>query len=131
LTTDKKYVMLIIEREGNMTEIRFSYNPFTEEFIESNVSHSIAIYNQGKQKQFDEFIRGIILNGVLYLRLYYPFDNLSDLSLTELKQSSRELLELNQLRLVSIIYSKYQLEITEIKFNVENDLLKGIGLANI
>jgi len=114
-----------------MTEIRFSYNPFTEEFIESNVSHSIAIYNQGKQKQFDEFIRGIILNGVLYLRLYYPFDNLSDLSLTELKQSSRELLELNQLRLVSIIYSKYQLEITEIKFNVENDLLKGIGLANI
>ena len=57
-----------------MTEIRFSYNPFTKNYIESGCSHAVALYNKGKQKQFDEYIRGIILDDVLYLRTYYPFD---------------------------------------------------------
>lgn len=114
-----------------MTEIRFSYNPFTNDFIASDSSHSIAIANKGKQKLFDEYIRGIILDDVLYLRLYYPFIDLSDLSLIDLKQRSRQLLEYNRSKIKLLILKEYKIEIKEIKFNVENDLLKGIGLANI
>lgn len=114
-----------------MSEIRFSYNPITNDYIESNVSHAIAIYNKGKQKQFDEYIRGIILDGVLYLRLYYPYDDLSELSLVQLKQKSLELLEYYKNKILFII-EEYDLgKINEIKYNVENDLLAGIGLANI
>ena len=111
-----------------MTEIRFSYNPFTKDFIESNTSHSIAIYNKGKQKQFDEYIRGIVFNDTLYLRLYYPFDDLSELSLVELKQKSRALLEQYKKEVLNKLGNTL---IVGIQFNVENDLLKGIGLANI
>lgn len=109
-----------------MTEIRFSYNPFTKNYIESGCSHAVALYNKGKQKQFDEYIRGIILDDVLYLRTYYPFD-LSSLSLVELHQKSRQLLDQYLPEILKVI----SIEPKEIKFNVENDLLKGIGLANI
>ena len=114
-----------------MTEIRFSYNPFTKDFIESSCSHSVAIYNKGKQKQFDEYIRGIILDDVLYLRLYYPFPDLSELSLVELKQKSYELLLMNKHLIIDLIKDKYDIEIETFNFNVENDLLQGVGLANI
>lgn len=114
-----------------MTELRFSYNPFTKDFIESDTSHTIAIYNKGKQKQFDEYIRGIIIDGVLYLRLYYPFDDLSDLSLIELKQKSRELLDHYCIDILAVLWAYNEFRPKEVKFNVENDLLQGIGLANI
>ena len=111
-----------------MTEIRFSYNPFTKDFIESSCSHSVAIYNKGKQKEFDQYIRGIILDNVLYLRLFYPFNDIDELDLIELKQKSRELLESFEDDLLSEVRGT---RISEIKYNVDNDLLSGIGLANI
>jgi len=114
-----------------MSEIRFSYNPFTKDYIESDCSHSIAILNKGKQKQFDEYIRGIIFENKLYLRLYYPFDDLSELSLVQLKQKSRELLDKYKKELLQVLQKNKVGGLTEIKFNVENDLLTGIGLANI
>lgn len=111
-----------------MTEIRFSYNPFTKDYIEGGVSHSADIYNRGKTKEFDQYIRGIILDNVLYLRLFYPFNDIDELDLIELKQKSRELLESFKDDLVSQLRGT---RIAEIRYNVENDLLSGIGLANI
>jgi len=110
-----------------MSEIRFSYNPFTKDYIESGVSHSIAIYNKGKQKQFDEYIRGIILDDTLYLRLYYPFEDITEQTITEVKQKSYALLG----DFLPQILTKLELSFKEIHYNVENDLLEGIGLANI
>ena len=114
-----------------MVEKRFSYNPFTCDYVESDSSHSIALYNRGKQKQFDEYIRGIILDNVLYLRLYYPFDDLGELSIVQLKQKSRELLENYKDKILFILEENGINNISSIKYNVENDLLTGIGLANI
>lgn len=114
-----------------MLEIRFSYNPFTKEFIECNCSHALSIYNKGKTDKFDEYIRGIILGNTLYLRLYYPFDDLSELSLIELKQKSRELLESYYMDIAVALWVKYKFRPNDIEYNVENDLLTGIGLANI
>ena len=111
-----------------MSEYRFSYNPFTKDLIVSDTSHSLAIYNKGKQKKFDEYIRGIILDDVLYLRTYYPFPLNYGIAVTELNQKSRELLETYK---DIILEQVKEFKIKEIKFNVDNDLLKGVGLANI
>ena len=111
-----------------MTEIRFSYNPFTKNYIEGGLVHSLEIYSRGKQKQFDEYIRGIIIENKLYLRLYYPFNDLDELDLIQLKQRSRELLENYTDELLRQLRGHL---INEIVYNVENDLLTGIGLANI
>lgn len=113
-----------------MTEKRYSYNPFTNDFFECSQSHSIALYNKGRQKQFDEYIRLIIVNNTLYIRLYYPFEDIDSLSLSELKQKSFTLIKqyekdiLSQLKNLNITPDK-------IVYNVDNDLLKGIRLANI
>lgn len=114
-----------------MSEIRFSYNPFTKDFIESSCSHSVAIYNKGKQKQFDEYIRGIIVKKKLYLRMYYPFNDLGELSLIKLKQHSLSLSNQYLPKLLKALESNLKIVPTDIRYNVENDLLKGIGLANI
>lgn len=112
-------------------EIRFSYNPFTNDFIKCTQSHSHALHNEGKQKLFDEYIRGIIIGDTLYLRTYYPFNDLSDLNLTQLNQRSRQLLEQSRSKINLLVLKEYKIAVKEIKFNVENDLLKGIGLAKI
>ena len=114
-----------------MTEIRFSYNPFTKDYIESGVDHATAIANKGKTKEFDEYIRGILVGDVVYLRLYYPFPDLSELSLVDLKQKSYELLLMNKHTIIDLVKSKFDIDVENIQFNVENDLLQGIGLANI
>lgn len=114
-----------------MTEIRFSYNPFIKDFIESDTSHTVAIYNKGKQKQFDEYIRGIILDGVLYLRLYFPFPLGDEIGIVDLKQKSRELLDYYTDSILDLIKKELDFIPKEIKYNVENDLLSGLGLANV
>lgn len=114
-----------------MCEKRFSYNPFTEEFIESSSSHSIAIYNKGKQKQFDEYIRGIIHDDILYLRTYYPFTIDNYEPQPDLNQKSRELLEYYLDNILNTVKKELGIVPKEIKYNVVNDLLQGIGLANI
>jgi len=114
-----------------MSEIRFSYNPFTKDFVHCTQSHSIALYNIGKQKQFDEYIRGIIVGKKLYLRLYYPFEDLPELTLNDLRQKSRTLLEQYKGEVLKAIKNEYAFSPNAIHYNVENDLLKGIGLVNI
>lgn len=114
-----------------MTEKRFSYNPFTEHFVKCTDSHAIALHNLGQTSEYDEYIRGIILDGVLYLRTYYPFKDLYELTLTELHRRSKQLLEDNKNIITLLILKEYNIKIKEIKYNAENDLLKGIGLVNI
>ena len=126
------YGIIKIEREGRaMTEIRFSYNPFTKDFIESTVCHAIAIANKGKTKSFDEYIRGIIIDDVLYLRTYFPFPISHGISVIELRQKSRELLESFRAEILGVLSYQYKYVTTDIVYNAENDLLEGIGLANI
>lgn len=114
-----------------MSEIRFSYNPFTKDFLHCDTSHSVALYNKGKQKLFDEYIRGIVVGNKLYLRTYYPFEDISNLSLTALNQTSRELLEQYLEVVLKEVKREYNLQDLEIVYNASNDLLTGKGLANI
>jgi hypothetical protein len=111
-----------------MTEERFAYNPFDKNFVECGYSHTSTLNGKG---DFWEYIRGIIVGNKIYLRLYYPFEDLNDLTETRLYQKSRTLLEQYRDKIIKEVKKHYGVELNDIEFNVENDLLKGIGLANI
>lgn len=114
-----------------MKEYRISYNPYTKDYISGNQSHSEQIYNRGRQSSFDEYIRGIILDDVLYLRVYYPFKDLEDLTIDKLYKASWALLKVNTKAILEVIKDKENITIKSIKYNVDNDLLRGLKLANI
>jgi hypothetical protein len=113
-----------------MTEKRYNYNPFTKDFHYCDQSHSVSLYNKGKQKAFDEYIRVIVYEKKLYIRLYYPFPDITDLSMVELKQRGYALIKEYEKALLQEL-KKVDITINEIKYNVDNDLLEGVGIVNI
>ena len=114
-----------------MIEYRILYNPYTRDYISGNQSHSIQLYNKGKQSQFDDYIRGIILDNVLYLRVYYPFKDLQDRELQFILLASKKLLQENIKGILQAIKNKENIIINKIEYNATNDLLSGLKLCNI
>jgi len=114
-----------------MNEYRISYNPYTKDYISGNQSHSVQLYNKGRQASFDEYIRGIILDDVLYLRVYYPYEDIGTLTNVKLYQASFALLKDNTNNILKVIKDKENITIKDIRYNVDNDLLRGLNLANI
>ena len=114
-----------------MNEYRISYNPYTNEYISGQASHAIQLYNKGRQAAYDDFIRGIILDDVLYLRVYYPFKDLENLTSDKLYRASLALLQANTKAILEVIKDKENITIKDIRYNVDNDLLRGLNLANI
>lgn len=114
-----------------MNEYRISYNPYTKDYISGCQSHSIQLYNKGRQAQFDQYIRCIILDNVLYLRTYYPYDNIDTLTRDNLYKASLTLLKDNTKDILTILKYKDNITITKIKYNVNNDLLSGLKLSCI
>ena len=114
-----------------MIELRINYNPFTKHYTSDFNSHALQLYNKGKQKEFDSYIRGIIKDKVLYLRLYYPFNDLNNLTSIDLEQKSYTLLKGYFKEVIKAIKDNDKIKIKEVKFNYTNDLLKGLQLAFI
>ena len=114
-----------------MSEYRISYNPFTGDYISGSQSHSIQLYNRGRQSQFDDYIRGIILDNVLYLRVYYPFSDLQDREYQDILSASNKLLQDNTSAILALIKDKENITIKDIRYNVTNDILSGLKLCNI
>lgn len=114
-----------------VNEYRISFNPYTKDYISGQSPHSIAIYNHHKQAKFEEYIRGIIFNEVLYLRIYYPFPDLQEKTLSDILKASETLLRDNKRRLIRLIKAKDSLNIKEVRYNVTNDLLSGLKLSCI
>ena len=114
-----------------MSEYRICYNPFSKDYISGNNSHTNQIYNKGKQKLFNEYIRGIVLNNTLYLRVYYPHNDINILDITALTQASYELLYYYKDAIINIIRKSDKINIQAVKYNFTNDLLRGLKLVNI
>lgn len=109
-----------------MTEKRFNYEPFNKVFIDcDNQSHSITLHNKGKAKEFDNYIRGIIQNDIVYLRVYYPFADISELSYNELIKKSSILLNEYKADILKAVKKHYSLKPKDVILNVTNDSLKG------
>ena len=115
-----------------MSEIRFSYHPKKKLLLVSDFAecHGDTIAKKGKKLPFDEFIRGIITDKGLYLRIYYPLNDLEKKTLEELEAYSFDRLfdELKPIRKA--------LKLSGVKcpgkvfYNVTNEALRGI-IANI
>ena len=111
-------------------ELRINYNPFKKHYISGNESHTIQIYNKGKQKEFEEYIRGIILDNILYLRIYYPYNDIEELTKDKLYQASFTLCNEYKKTILSCIKKHDNLIINDIKFNYTNDLFKKLLKTN-
>lgn len=114
-----------------MSEYRISYNPFTKEYLSGYSYHSVQLYNKERIKTFDDYIRGIILDNVLYLRVYYPFNNIDTLTSDKLYKASYKLLNDNTSDILQAIKDKENITIKDIQYNVTNDILSGLKLCNI
>lgn len=114
-----------------MNEYRISYNPYTKDYISGCQSHSIQLYNKERINTFDDYIRGLILDNVLYLRLYYPFPDLENKTLQELNKASYKLLNNNTRDILKVIKDKENITIKDIRYNVTNDILSGLKLTCI
>jgi len=107
-------------------EKRFCFEPFKKVFFDCKESHVTEINNRKLQKKFDTFIRGIIKDNTLYLRVFYPFENINELTYKELIQHSNTLLKENLKGIKSVIKKEYKLTQKIIKLSVTNTDLKGI-----
>ena len=113
-----------------MTEYRINYNPFTNDYTSGYDSHTIQLYNKGKQKSFNDYIRGIILDNVLYLRIYYPYNDIDTITKDKLYQSSFTLCNEYKKTILSCIKKHDNLIINNVKFNYTNDLFKNLLKTN-
>lgn len=114
----------------NQMELRFCYHPKNKKFIDCYTCHSTALHNLGKQREFDQYIRGIIKDGILYLRTFYPLKDIDSQTIEGINETSFNLLYENKELIKTKIKKIYKLNIKKIEYNQVNDLLKGI-LCNI
>lgn len=110
---------------------RFAYNPYNDNFFDCGDVHASAIYNRGLTSQYDNFIRGIIYNDILYLRLYYPFEDIQDKTLSQLEKASAVLLNDNIVVILRHVKREYNIIPRDIKYNVTNDILGREGICII
>jgi hypothetical protein len=108
-----------------MTRLFFDYDKNKLYLFEnSHVEH----YHNNKKKfdhPFDYYIRGVINEGVLYLRLFYPLQDIDDKTFDEIKAYSSENLTYWQNDIVKHLKRDGQ-KIKKTIFNVTNESLKSI-----
>jgi hypothetical protein len=112
-------------------ETRFFYNPVTKEFLNCGTEdHAIFFHNKKRDvKTFDKYIRGIISNKVLYLRLFYPLADIDEKTFLELKEYSTFTLIDNESDIKKIL-RKEGYTIKRTFYSVTNEDLRG-KLTNI
>lgn len=110
--------------------LRYLYDPFTKALIKCGESgHGIYLDKRGKRKNLDEYMRVMLIKNILYIRTFYPFDDITELNDRELKKKSIDSCNyfikdiLNQFKKIGIIPDKAV-------YNVEKDLIKGILLED-
>ena len=109
--------------------LKFCYNE--KNYIYSDSPHNLILYNKGLQKQYKYFIRGIIDNNILYLRVYYPFNDIDNLTSEKLYQFSYELLKDSIQGILKAIKKHHKLNIKDIHYNVDRQYLENAGLYNL
>jgi hypothetical protein len=108
--------------------IKFSYEPFKNKFISLfGASHSQQIKDH---INFDNYIRGTILDDTLYLRTYYPFSGIQELSMIDINRKSKVLL-VDYLKEIDKHLEKHNMTYRAVVFNATKDLFYGKGLRNI
>lgn len=117
--------------EGINMTIKICYNPDLKHYIQGTQSHNVILYNAKKQKYYDNYVRGIIDNGILYLRVYYPYADIDCLTIDKLYQASYTLLNDNICAILALIKKHNNTIIKDIVYNVDRGILEEKGLYNL
>jgi len=106
---------------------RIFYNQDNKALYLFSESHACYIANNKKtlHKDFDYYIRGVIEGNRLFLRLYYPYNDIDERTFTEIKQASNILLSEVQADIIKEL-KKHDIEISETVKNVSNEDLKSL-----
>jgi len=111
--------------------IKLCYNPNTRHYIQGNTSHNIQLYNAKKNKLYNDYIRCILDNNILYIRVYYPYNDIDTLTIDKLYQYSYELLQGNIKDIIKAIKKHNNIIIKDIKYNIDRKYLESIGLYKL
>lgn len=112
--------------------IKFSFLPESKVLLISDIqdNHSDTISKFNKQARhvipFDKWIRGIIKDNVLYLRLFYPLPDIDTKTIDELNEYSFDVLFDNLKNIAKALRLAGIKKHLKCKFNVVNEDLKGI-----
>jgi hypothetical protein len=113
------------KKDGTLKRLFFDYdNDKLYTFDNSHVEH----YHNNKKKfvhPFDYYIRGIVNDDVLYLRLFYPLQDIDDKNLIEIKAYSIENLTYYNADIVKHL-KREGIKIKKTIYNVSNEDLKNI-----
>jgi len=106
-------------------ENRIFYDIDKKKIYIFNSSHSIYLYNHKDQFKngFDAYIRGIVKDNKLYLRLFYPFDDIDEKPFSFIKGASYTILKDAQGAIIKEL-KKQGHNIKECFLNVSNEDLK-------
>ena len=123
--TKGKTIFLSKFGRNNKMIQRFFYNPDNGKLDLFNNSH-VEYYHNNKEKfslPFDNYIRGVIKEDILFLRVYYPYEDIDTLSFEALIDKSNALLGLYQKAIVKAL--KLQgVKINHVSFSCTNEELK-------
>jgi len=106
-------------------EKRIFFNVDNNKLYVFDQSHTIFKANNKDIlcKNFDYYIRGIISENVLYLRAYYPYSDINELTYNDLMTKSNKLLTMFKDDILKALTSQ-NIQIDNVKLNVNNTELK-------
>lgn len=104
---------------------RFFYNRETEKIIFCDYDHASFYHNHKGElgASFDEFIRGILKEGELFLRVFYPYKGIENLSFNELIAESNKILGYYKADILKAL-RREGVEVNKVFLSVTNEELK-------
>lgn len=112
---------------------RFFYNSDNKKLWLFNNSHNVFYANNktALKKGFDYYIRGLIDNDTLLLRLYYPYDDIDSLTYKELVKRSDYLLKSEYPHILKVL-KENNINIEKTFFSLTNtDIKEKTGLCYV
>jgi len=111
---------------------KFCYNPYSKTFFDCGYNdHAITLYKAGEQKAFDQYIRGIILENVVYLRLYWPFSMDEGMTIDKLNKLSHDLLQAEKTAILQAVKENLNIVPGRIVYNADNEVFQALGIRYI
>ena len=103
---------------------RFFYDIDKNKIYNCDIDSHVEYYHNSKlKKDFDYYIRFLIANDTLSIRVFYPYKDIDTLNYKDLIKKSRELISLFKKDIVKEL-KKQKFYFKQVKINVTNEDLK-------
>lgn len=105
--------------------IRLTYNPYNKKLLICSGSHAEAL----QKVNFNEYIRFVIIDNILYVRAFYPFVNDGYIETQKILKASSELLSLYKKEYIKVLKDAGYI-FDDIIINADADLKKQLDILN-